>query len=167
MTVAGLESTIDAGVDVGLLPGAFSEEQLTEGSPNFFRRQLFGVSDDNLRGEFLGHWSSRPIAFAFESASITDREVIRWAELDWQPEHLHLEGPGLTDQCLPAIKKLNPSNFSFTNTKFTAQGLCSQGPTRAILAIHATDFTAQEIRLLKQRYQQARVLFVVPEKIND
>lgn len=166
MTVAGLESTISAGVDIHLLPGGFSEEQLATISP-IFSRQLFGISDDNIRGEFLLHWTSRPTSLAVISASITDREVIRWADLDWKLEHLHLEGQGLTDQCLPAIRKLDPANFSFTNTKFTAQGLYSQGPTRAILSIHATDFTPQEIRLLKQRYHQVRVLFAIPEKLND
>ncbi len=157
LTPFGLAGLLNAGIRVDLRSGSFTEQELASIDPIC---NYLSIVDCDITGDFLTHWTRPPDYLFMRDCKVSDKQIIAWSKMDWQPQGLAFQNEDLTDRSIPAFRKLGlKQELSIMGSKITAAGLRELGSTEWTLVVSPTDYTPEEIRNLKRVFPKLELRF--------
>jgi hypothetical protein len=157
LTPFGLSGLLNAGIRIDLRSGSFTEAELASINPTC---KFLSIVACDITGDFLTHWTRRPDYLLMYNCKVTDKQVIAWSKLNWQPLGLALQKMDLTDRSIPAFRILDPKDeLTIMGSKITAAGLQELRSTELRLVVSSTDYTPEEIRILKRAFPKLVLQF--------
>ncbi len=148
LTPSGLAGLLNSGIRIDLRSGSFTEQELASIDPIC---NYFSIVGCDITGDFLTHWTRPPDYIIMRDCKVSDKQIIAWSKLNWQPLGLAFQNEALTDRSIPALRKLAPTGeLAIMGSKITATELYGLGSMNFSLIVASTDYSPEEIRNLKR-----------------
>lgn len=160
VTAAGLDFALSNSCDVVLLPGSFTDEELSSIDPPV--RSLY-FRGPKITCNFLTRWSQVPAVLDVSNTLISDDVLLSLAQRKNQIKWLRLRGCPITDKVIPALNAIQPNGIDIRQTDITFDGLKKLNGSNMTVTIQHDQFTNEQLRILEKRFFQ---VIIATDQIN-